>query len=112
MSLQRGPTKEDLAAIRSATGAVVHDLSALNEDLAEMLALLDVLDEYVAVSNTNVHLRAGLGRTARVLVPYPPEWRWMLEGRSQWFPSFPVYREPASRGWSQPLAQLRSELFP
>jgi hypothetical protein len=56
-------------------------------------------------------MMAGLGRTARVLVPYPPEWRWMSEGSSPWFPGFTLYREPQSRGWTAPLAQLRSDLI-
>lgn len=113
VSLQRMPSEADISAISAHARAPVHDLAELNDDLCEILAMLDVLDEYVTVSNTNVHLRAALGRRARVLVPYPPEWRWMhREGRSDWFPDFPVYREPVSRGWSEPLARLRSDLFP
>jgi hypothetical protein len=113
VSVQRNPTKADISAISAAARAPVQNLAELNDDLCEILALLDVLDEYVTVSNTNVHLRAALGRSARVLIPYPPEWRWMRrEGRSEWFPEFPVYREPVSRGWSAPLARLRADLFP
>ena len=40
------------------------------------------LDDYVGVSNFNTHLRAGLGLPMQVLVPFPPEWRWGLSGRS------------------------------
>jgi hypothetical protein len=51
------------------------------------------------VSNTNVHLLAGLGRAARVLVPYPAEWRWMRrDGASP------------SPDWSLALEQLRRDL--
>jgi hypothetical protein len=84
----------------------------VNEDLREALAVLAALDEYVAVSNTNVHLLAGVGRHARVLVPCPPEWRWMRTGdASPWFPGFSVYRQPASRDWTEPLRLLRADLF-
>jgi Tfp pilus assembly protein PilF len=111
ISLQRDPADEDLFALQTSAAAPVHDVSSTNEDLRAMLAILAALDEYVAVSNTNVHLRAGLGRTARVLVPNPPEWRWMrTDGGSPWFPGFSVYRQPASRDWSAPLARLRSDL--
>jgi hypothetical protein len=92
-------------------GAPCHDLSALGDDLPTLLAVLAEIDEYVGVSNTNVHLLAGLGRMARVLIPYPAEWRWMRrEGRSPWFPDFPVYRQSQSRGWQGALAALRSDL--
>jgi hypothetical protein len=76
-----------------------------------MLAALEVLDEHVCVSNTNVHLRAGLGRASRVLVPYPPEFRWMNAGaESPWFPGSPVYRETAEDGWAPALAALARDL--
>jgi tetratricopeptide (TPR) repeat protein len=112
VSLQREPDRTELDALGAAARAKVHDLSSFNDNLVDMTALLDVLDEYVAVSNTNIHLLAGLGRRARVLVPYPPEWRWMrAEGQSAWFPGFPVYREAAGRGWAEPLGRLRADLF-
>jgi Tfp pilus assembly protein PilF len=112
VSLQRGPTPDDLQAIRTAAGAEVHDLSAANENLRETLALLAQLNEYVAVSNTNIHLLAGLGRTARVLVPHPPEWRWMRrDGASPWFPGFPIYRQPPNFDWTEPLERLRQDLL-
>ena len=72
----------------------MHDFTALNEDLEDMLALLSFMDDYVCVSNTNFHLRAVRGRVGRVLVPNPPEFRWMAEGEeSPWFPGCKVYRQ-------------------
>ena len=71
LSLQRGPRAGETEKLAALTGRPVHDLSAANEDLEEMLTLLAVLDEYVGVSSTNMHLRASAGRTARVLVPWP-----------------------------------------
>jgi hypothetical protein len=94
-----------------ALGAPLHDLSAINDDLDDVLALMGLVDEYVAVSNTNVHLRAGAGRASRVLVPFPPEWRWGAGGSaSPWFPANPVYREDRAGGWDRALARLRADL--
>ena len=109
--LQRGAREQDGAEFAAGFGAPHHDLSALGEDLRALLAVLSLVDEYVSVSNTNIHLLAGIGRSARVLVPFPPEWRWLRhEGRSPWFPDFPVYRQPVSHDWSAPLAALRKDL--
>ncbi|HZO02808.1 MAG TPA: hypothetical protein VFB93_16555, partial [Burkholderiales bacterium] len=110
LSLQRGLQPGELAALREAAGAQVHDLAPMTEDLRETLALLAQLDEHVAVLNTNMHLLASLGRTARVLVPRPLDWRWMREGESPWFPGFSVYRQPAGLDWREPLDRLRREL--
>jgi tetratricopeptide (TPR) repeat protein len=109
--LQRQPRPEELARFARRAGRVPLDLSALNDDLEEMTALLAALDDYVGVSNTNMHLTAGLGRAARVLVPDPPEWRWMEAGdESPWFPGFRVYRQTPQRSWDAALARLASDL--
>ena len=109
--LQRGARPQDGAEFAAGFGAPPHDLSALGEDLRALLAVLSLVDEYVSVSNTNIHLLAGIGRSARVLVPFPPEWRWLRrEDRSPWFPDFPVYRQPVSHDWGVPLAALRKDL--
>jgi len=109
--LQRGARRQDGAEFAAGFAAPFHDLSALGEDPRALLAVLSLVDEYVSVSNTNIHLLAGIGGTARVLVPFPPEWRWLRrEGRSPWFPDFPAYRQPVSRDWSAPLAALRKDL--
>ena len=76
-----------------------------------MLALMELVDDYAGVSNTNMHLRAAAGRYARVLVPRPYEWRWMHSGdASPWFPGFKVYREQRESGWTAPLAELARNL--
>jgi hypothetical protein len=110
--LQRRPRAEDQQRFAAGLGRRALDLSAVNDDLEDALAVLSVLDEYVGVSNTNTHLRAGCaGKSARVLVPHNPEWRWELRGsRSSWFPLFTVYRQSAHDGWSPTLDALAADL--
>jgi Flp pilus assembly protein TadD len=110
LSVQRNARAGELEALTAAAGAPVHDLSATNEDLEEMLALMTSVDEYVGVSNTNMHLRASAGRTARVLVPHPPEWRWLGAGESPWFPGFHVYRDSPGERWGAALGALARDL--
>ncbi len=109
--LQRLPAASEIETFTRALGRPVHDLSALNDDLESMLALLSLIDDYVGVSNTNMHLRAGTGKTARVLVPAPPEWRWMAEGKeSPWFPGFTVYRQGYDGSWEEAFDMLAADL--
>ncbi|TAM45251.1 MAG: tetratricopeptide repeat protein [Gammaproteobacteria bacterium] len=109
--LQRLPAAGEIDQFATALGRPVHDLSALNDDLESMLALLALLDDYVGVSNTNMHLRAAVGKTARVLVPAPPEWRWMAEGKeSPWFPGFSVYRQGYDGSWEGAFDMLAADL--
>ena len=109
--LQRLPAEGEIETFRERLGRPAHDFSALNDDLEAMLALLALIDDYIGVSNTNMHLRAGAGKTARVLVPSPPEWRWMAAGReSPWFPGFSVYRQRYDGSWGEAFARLEMEL--
>lgn len=106
VALQRHPAPAELAEASQALGATVHDLSAMNDDLEDALALLAVLDGHVGVSNTNMHLAALAGKTAQVLVPFPPEWRWGAEGPSPWYPGFQVLRQKPDGDWLPALAAL------
>ncbi|MBT9613719.1 MAG: tetratricopeptide repeat protein [Burkholderiales bacterium] len=109
--LQRKPEAGEIEQLRAQVSCPVHDLSEYNDDLESMLALLDVLDEYVGVSNANMHLMAGLGKTARVLIPFPAEWRWMASGdQSPWFPGFRIYRETVEGGWQLALDAIKRGL--
>jgi len=109
--LQRVPKPEDMASFSRAFGRPCLDWSGLNNDLRDALAGLSLLDEYVGVSNTNMHLLAGIGKTARVLVPHPPEWRWMPAGEeSPWFPGFRIYRQSIDHAWDIALGELAQDL--
>jgi len=109
--LQRHPKPGEIEQLAQYAGREVYDFSEANENLEEMLALLSLMHKYIGVSNTNMHLMAGLGRTARVLIPYPAEWRWMEEvSESPWFPGFQLYRQDRVGGWDEAFASLSRDL--
>ncbi len=105
-ALQRGIAAGELETASASLGRPVRDLSKMNDDLEDALAVVTLLDRHVAVSNTNVHLAAAAGRTADVLVPFPPEWRWWTAGESPWFRGFRVHRQTVDGDWSRALAAL------
>ncbi len=110
ISVQRQPAEGECEALARSLGAAVHDASDVNADLEAALAAMDLADDYIGVSNTNVHLRAGVGKGARVLVPFAPEWRWGLEGESRWFRGMRTYRQAPGGDWSRALADLARDL--
>ena len=99
VSLQRAPAAQDLEEATRILGAPLHDLATANEDLEEALALLSVLDRYVGVSNTNVHLRALVAKACELYVPFPYEWRWGVEDESPWFPGWSVRHQSSGGAW-------------
>ncbi|HET9472039.1 MAG TPA: hypothetical protein VFO24_13120, partial [Usitatibacter sp.] len=111
IGVQRLPREGEYGRIAEALGAPVHDRSAANDALEDMLALLACCDRYVTVSNANVHLGAGVGGGVELLVPQPPEWRWGVAGaRSPWFPEASVHRQRVDGDWGEALAALAAAL--
>jgi len=111
VAIQRNPKTGEVAAFEKLFGRPVLDLTASNEDLEAMLALVGLLDEYVCVDNTNVHLRSALGRPCRILVPQPTDFRSMADGdESPWFPGTRLYRQSPGDDWGNAFAQLERDL--
>ena len=109
--VQRNPLPGELAAFAAALGQPVLDFSDLNDDLEGMLALMDRLDDYIGVDNTNMHLRTSVGKSARMMVPHLEDFRCMAKGdRSPWFPGFTIYRRAADYNWDNALEQLIFDL--
>ncbi|MDQ3028095.1 MAG: tetratricopeptide repeat protein [Pseudomonadota bacterium] len=106
VALQREPAAGEIDAAAQWLGQELHDFSDANDNLEDALALVALLDRHVGVSNTNMHLAAAAGATADVLVQFPPEWRWRVEGESPWFPGFRVHRQAIDGDWSHALGRL------
>ncbi len=110
--LQRNPTSEEIEKLGALkTDQNVIDMSTYNENIPKLLALLNLLHEYIGVSNTNVHLRQALGKPSHVFVEFPAEWRWMIQGNeSPWFPGCSIYRQLPNKNWAQAVSHCKKEL--
>ncbi len=109
VSLQREVPEADaamLAGIASMTaiGAELRDF----DDTAAVLALCDLV---ISVDTSVAHLAGALGRPAWILLPFCPDWRWML-GRddSPWYPTVRLYRQPALGDWDSVVERVRADL--
>jgi tetratricopeptide (TPR) repeat protein len=109
-ALQRGMREGEIADAAAALERPIHDLTAYNEDPEDALVLMCLLDRYIGVSNTNMHLAVACGMTADVMVPFPPEWRWGLAGDSPWFPGFRVHRQGVDGSWDAAFSSLAQGL--
>lgn len=117
--MQRNPRVEELVMIQSELPEVTSiDCSDLNDDLVGGLYLLNQLDHYLCVSNTNLHLRAALRKRCDVLVPVAGDFRWPhasptaagTQSRSPWFNEFPLYRQKMDGSWKEALAAAKQAL--
>jgi tetratricopeptide (TPR) repeat protein len=104
-SLQMGSPAAQL--VQAPTTIV--DLQSAIHDMADTAALLTHLDLVLTVDTAVAHLAGALGRPTWVLLPFSPDWRWLL-GRedSPWYPTMRLFRQPAPRDWKA-VAQAVSQ---
>jgi hypothetical protein len=109
ISLQKDPRPGDQAMLRERTDIV--DPTADLTDFVETAALLSCLDVMVTVDTSVAHLAAALGRPTWILLPYDPDYRWLL-GRddSPWYPTARLFRQGKARDYATVLDRVRSEL--
>jgi hypothetical protein len=108
VSLQKDLRPGDRATL-DARGIV--DLTAGLTDFGETAALVSSLDLVITVDTVVAHLAGALGRPTWIMLPHPPDYRWLL-GRddSPWYPSVRLFRQGESRDYAVVLDRIRSEL--
>jgi ADP-heptose:LPS heptosyltransferase len=81
------------------------------QDFADTAALAAAMDLVVSVDTSAAHLAAALGQPTWVLLPFAPDWRWLLDREdSPWYPTVRLFRQPALGDWDSVLARVRTEL--
>ena len=108
-SLQKGIAAEETK--NPPEGIKLFDLSEELHDFAETAALMANLDLIVSVDTAVAHLAGALGNPVWTLLPYTPDWRWMLNrDDSPWYPSMRLFRQSSEGDWEGVIALVRAEL--
>jgi tetratricopeptide (TPR) repeat protein len=108
ISLQKDVRAEDQASL--AQSGIV-DLTAHLTDFAESAALISCLDLVISVDTSVAHLAGALGCPTWILLPYTPDYRWLLDrDDSPWYPSVRLFRQDDSRDYASVIERLRTEL--
>jgi ADP-heptose:LPS heptosyltransferase len=81
------------------------------EDFADTAALISQVDLVISVDTSVAHLAGALGKPLWILLPFAPDFRWML-GRadSPWYPTARLFRQQKLGDWDQVLDSLRQSL--
>ena len=80
-------------------------------DFEDTAALCQLMDVVVTVDTSVAHLSASLGKPTWTLIPFSPDWRWMLNrSDTPWYSSMKLYRQKSPETWNDALSQLRADL--
>ena len=110
ISLQKDPRPGDQALLRECTGVI--DLTAGLTDFSETAALVSCLDLVITVDTSVAHLSAALGRPTWILLPYTPDYRWLLDrDDSPWYPTARLFRQRETRDYAEVIDRVRTELM-
>lgn len=106
-SLQKGRAQESLSP-----ELPLCDLSPRLHDLGDTAAAIMHLDLVISVDTSVLHLAGALNRPAWALLPFMPDWRWLLNRHdSPWYPSLTLFRQPHPGDWPTVFHQIKTALM-
>lgn len=108
-SLQIGDAQRQLKLSPFVGG--VTDLTSQIIDFSDTAALIEQLDLVISVDTAVAHLAGTLGKPVFLLIPFAPDWRWLLErSDSPWYPSMHIFRQNFSGRWEDVVDRVHGAL--
>jgi tetratricopeptide (TPR) repeat protein len=109
VSLQKDIRVSDVAMLES-LGHVLRFENDLRT-FADTAALIANLDLVISVDTGVAHLAGALAKPVWVLLPFVPDWRWLLDREDNpWYPTARLFRQNVSCDWSGVINRVVSEL--
>ena len=107
-SLQKDAATAELKLLPADT---VVDLDPYLSDFADTAAAIQALDLIISVDTAVAHVAGALSRPVWTLLPFAPDWRWMLNrDDSLWYPSMRLFRQPAVGDWNSVIERVAAQL--
>lgn len=106
-SLQKGKSVSQIAE----ASLPITNLDSEIRDFSDTAAAIQSLDLVIAVDTSVAHLAGALGKPVWVMLPFSPDWRWMLHREdSPWYPTMRLFRQSKPNQWGDVLERIVNEL--
>ena len=107
--LQKEIRESDQIALKSLP--MVRTFASDLTDFADTAALVSLMDVVITVDTSVAHLAGALGKKVWILLPYVPDWRWLLDrSDSPWYDSATLFRQPKIGDWASVIDTVRQRL--
>jgi tetratricopeptide (TPR) repeat protein len=81
------------------------------KNFSDTAALISNLDLVISVDTSVAHLAGALAKPVWVLLPFVPDWRWLLDRNdSPWYPTARLFRQDHTRTWDDVILRVRRAL--
>ncbi len=108
-SLQKGEASGE--SKEAPEGMALLDYTGELNDFSDTAGLVGNLDLVISVDTAVVHLAGAMGKAVWTLLPYAPDWRWMLgRGDSPWYPTMRLFRQGEPGAWDTVMGEVAAEL--
>ena len=108
-SLQKGPATAQMDLLAGKIS--VTNISNHLEDFSDTAAAIENLDLVISVDTSVLHLAGAMGKPAWAVLPFAPEWRWMLDRTdSPWYPTMKLFRQKQWGQWEPVFEEVAQEL--
>ena len=109
VSLQKEVREEDKSAL---TNSTIKNYGEQLIDFTDTAALCDLMDLFISVDTSVAHLAGALGKKTWILLPFSPDWRWLLDrDDSPWYESITLYRQGQDREYGTVLLRVGNDLL-
>jgi len=90
---------------------IVTNLVEEFEDFTDTAGVIENLDLVISVDTSVAHLAGAMGKPVWVLLPFAPDWRWLLDREdSPWYPTMRLFRQPKQGDWDDVFRRVADDL--
>ena len=108
-SLQKGSAARQMEEFEGTVSMT--NISKHFNDFTDTAAAIDNLDLIISVDTSVLHLSGAMAKPTWALIPYAPEWRWMLNRQdSPWYPTMRLFRQSYWNDWDSVFGRVTEEL--
>ena len=81
-------------------------------NFTDTASIIENMDLIITVDTSLIHLAGTLNKKSFLMLPWCPEWRWLLNvNYSPWYPSVKIFRQKSMGNWDSVIIEIQKEII-